>query len=98
MFRIFQETLTNVARHSQATEVNIKLYFNVNNKLIMEIADNGVGIDDEQINSPKSLGLFGMKERVNILNGEMEIISEQGKGTKVRVAIPDSDDDAGNNK
>ena len=64
----------------------------------MEIADNGVGIDEEQINSSKSLGLFGMRERVNILNGEMEITSEQGKGTMVRVSIPDTKEDIGINK
>ena len=50
--------------------------------------DNGVGIDEEQISSPKSLGLFGMRERVNILNGEVKIIGEHGKGTIVRVLIP----------
>ena len=98
VFRIFQETLTNVARHSGATRVDIKLNFHVDNKLIMEIADNGVGIDEEQINSPKSLGLFGMRERVNILNGEMEIIGEHGNGTKVRVLIPVSIEEVGNNK
>jgi signal transduction histidine kinase len=98
VFRIFQETLTNVARHSGATKVDIKLNFHDDNKLIMEIADNGVGIDEEQINSPKSLGLFGMRERVNILNGEMEIIGEHGKGTKVRVLIPVSIEDVGNKK
>jgi signal transduction histidine kinase len=98
VFRIFQETLTNVARHSGATRVDIKLNFHVDNKLIMEIADNGVGIDEEQINSPKSLGLFGMRERVNILNGEMEIIGEQGKGTRVRAFIPVSIEELANSK
>ncbi len=96
VFRIFQETLTNVARHSGATKVDIKLNFHVDNKLTMEITDNGVGIDEEQINSLKSLGLFGMRERVNILNGEMEIIGERGKGTKVKVLIPVSIEELGN--
>ena len=54
----------------------------------MEISDNGVGIDKEQIDSTKSFGIFGMRERINILNGEMEIIGEHGKGTRVRVSIP----------
>jgi len=88
VFRIFQETLTNVARHSSANKVEVKLNFYDENKLVMEIADNGVGIDEEQINSPKSLGLFGMRERVNILKGEMEIIGEHEKGTTVKVTIP----------
>jgi PAS domain S-box-containing protein len=88
VFRIFQETLTNVARHSDATKVDVNLNFYDDNKLIMEIADNGVGIEQDQINSSKSLGLFGMRERVNILKGRVEIIGEHGKGTKVRVSIP----------
>jgi PAS domain S-box-containing protein len=97
VFRIFQETLTNVARHSGATKVDVNLIFYDDNKLIIDIADNGVGIEQEQINSSKSLGLFGMRERVNILNGKMEIIGEPGKGTKVRVSIPILKEDAGNN-
>jgi PAS domain S-box-containing protein len=88
VFRIFQETLTNVARHSGATKVDVNLNFYDDNKLIMEIADNGVGIEEEQINSLKSLGLFGMRERVNILRGSVEITGEKGKGTKVSVSIP----------
>ncbi|MCH7963994.1 MAG: PAS domain S-box protein [Bacteroidetes bacterium] len=88
VFRIFQETLTNVARHSSANKLDVKLNFYDDNKLVMEIADNGVGIDEEQINSPKSLGLFGMRERVNILKGEMEIIGEHEKGTTIKVTIP----------
>ena len=93
VFRIFQETLTNVARHSGATKIDVNLNFYDDNKLIMEIADNGVGIEQEQLNSPRSLGLFGMRERVNILKGEIEIIGEQGKGTMVRVSIPVSKKD-----
>ncbi|MGB5849975.1 MAG: ATP-binding protein, partial [Ignavibacteriaceae bacterium] len=98
VFRIFQETLTNVARHSGATKVDVNLNFYDDNKLIMEIADNGVGIDEEQINSSKSLGLFGMRERVNILKGSVEIIGDHGKGTKVKVSIPVSKEDVENNK
>ncbi|MGB5896460.1 MAG: PAS domain S-box protein, partial [Ignavibacteriaceae bacterium] len=98
IFRIFQETLTNVARHSGATKVDVNLNFYDDNKLIMEIADNGVGIDEEQINSSKSLGLFGMRERVNILKGSVEIIGDHGKGTKVKVSIPVSKEDVENNK
>jgi signal transduction histidine kinase len=88
VFRIFQETLTNVARHSGATKVDVILNFYDDDNLIMEITDSGVGIDEEQINSLKSLGLFGMRERVNILKGKMEITGKPGKGTKVRVSIP----------
>jgi PAS domain S-box-containing protein len=98
VFRIFQETLTNIARHSSAAKVDVNLNFYDDDKLIMEITDNGIGIDEEQINSSKSLGLFGMRERVNILKGKIEIIGEHGKGTKVRVSIPVSKEDVGSNK
>jgi signal transduction histidine kinase len=64
----------------------------------MEITDSGVGIDEEQINSSKSRGLFGMRERVNILKGKMEIVGKHGKGTKVRVSIPVSKENVGSNK
>jgi PAS domain S-box-containing protein len=98
VFRIFQEALTNVARHSGADKVDVNLNFYDDNKLIMEITDSGVGIDEEQINSSKSLGLFGMRERVNILKGKMEIVGKHGKGTKVRVSIPVSKENVGSNK
>ncbi|MGD8305610.1 MAG: PAS domain S-box protein [Ignavibacteria bacterium] len=88
VFRIVQETLTNVARHSNATRVDIKLDFQENNRLILEIHDNGVGIDNRKIKSPKSFGLIGMKERVSLLNGTMEVIGNPSKGTLVRVSIP----------
>jgi signal transduction histidine kinase len=98
VFRIFQETLTNVARHSGATKVDVNLNFYNDDKLIMDIADNGVGIEQEKIYSSKSLGLFGMRERVNILKGNMEIISDPGKGTKVSVSIPVSIEETNDNK
>jgi PAS domain S-box-containing protein len=88
VFRIFQETLTNVARHSGATVINIDLNFKDNNELVLEIVDNGKGIKKAEIYSPKSFGLFGMKERVNILNGKLKIVGKKNKGTKVNVSIP----------
>jgi PAS domain S-box-containing protein len=88
VFRIFQETLTNIARHSEASRVDVKLDFLENKKLILEIHDNGIGIDSEIVRSPKSFGLIGMKERVNILKGTMEIIGMPSKGTLVRVIMP----------
>ena len=98
VFRIFQETLTNVARHSGATVVDINLNFRDDGFFVMDISDNGVGIDEDQVRSSQSFGLFGMRERVNILKGEMEIVGEHGKGTKVRVSIPVLKEEMGNNK
>ncbi len=88
VFRIFQETLTNIARHSKATKVDIKFDFKMDKKLLIEIQDNGVGIDNKTINSPNSLGLIGMRERVNILKGKMEIAGYPSKGTTVKISIP----------
>jgi PAS domain S-box-containing protein len=88
VFRIFQETLTNVARHSRATKVDTNLNIQDNDLLVMEISDNGVGIEKEKSESPKSLGLIGMRERVSILKGDLEIIGKKGVGTTVRISIP----------
>jgi len=87
VFRIFQESLTNVARHSKATKVHARLQFD-DNTLKMEIRDNGIGITEDQINSPKSLGLIGLKERVNPWGGEVIISGVHSKGTTVKVLLP----------
>ena len=88
VFRILQETLTNIARHSGATEADIVLDLKENKILTMEVSDNGIGINNEQATSKKSLGIFGMRERVNLLNGQLEISGKTGKGTKVKIRIP----------
>ena len=87
IFRIFQETLTNVARHSRATRVEIILREKAG-RLALQIRDNGIGIKEEQIIDPKSLGLIGIRERAYSQGGEAKIIGVQGKGTTVTVAIP----------
>jgi len=87
VFRIFQESLTNVARHSKATKVHARLQFD-DHTLKMEIRDNGIGITEDQINSPKSLGLIGLKERVNPWGGKVIISGVHSKGTTVKVILP----------
>jgi len=87
VFRIFQETLTNIARHSGANFVNINLTCS-DKELVLEVKDNGKGISDSQLNNPKSLGIIGMRERVNILRGELNISGNHGEGTTVKVTIP----------
>jgi len=87
-FRILQEALSNVAKHSQATLVKIN-HSNQSGKLILEIIDNGIGFDKNISGRQDSYGMIGMKERVILLEGELEIISEVGHGTCVRVEIPD---------
>ncbi|HNO12452.1 MAG TPA: ATP-binding protein, partial [bacterium] len=86
-FRIFQETLTNVMRHAEATEVVIE-FFAEQERLNLIIRDNGKGITKVQLNSPHSLGLVGMRERIQHLQGEISISGDQGKGTAVHVSLP----------
>jgi signal transduction histidine kinase len=87
LFRIVQETMTNVARHANASEIKINLSY-LNGVLSLDIQDNGKGISDEEINSMNSLGLLGMKERIAPLNGEVLVSGVSGKGTSVTVRVP----------
>lgn len=87
LFRIVQEALTNVARHSMATLVQIYLDTR-DNVLFLEILDNGKGIEDEKIKSSKSLGIIGLRERVQLLHGHFFIGKAKGGGTKVSIMIP----------
>ena len=87
IFRIFQESLTNIARHAGATEVNVLIKENAGT-LIMEIKDNGKGITEKEINDPKSFGLTGIRERIRLLNGRVDITGTHHRGTVVYVAIP----------
>jgi signal transduction histidine kinase len=87
VYRIVQEALTNVARHSQASLVKILIKADSEN-ILVEINDNGKGIRDEDLENPKAFGLIGMRERVRILNGRMSIVRNEGMGTTVSVKIP----------
>lgn len=87
LFRIYQEALTNVARHADANYV--KSFFLIRDgKIILEICDNGKGMREEEIESSKSFGLFGIRERILIWKGEAKILSKAGKGTTISVSIP----------
>jgi signal transduction histidine kinase len=87
LFRIVQEGLTNVARHSLASLVQIYLDSR-DNVLFLEILDNGKGIEDEKIKSSKSLGIIGLRERVMLLSGQFFIGKAKGGGTKISIMIP----------
>lgn len=86
-FRIFQETLTNIIRHAQASRVDVHLA-EQRGSLILTVKDNGRGITREQISNIKSIGLLGMRERAALLGGEVTITGTHRKGTKVVVSIP----------
>jgi signal transduction histidine kinase len=87
LFRIFQEALTNITRHARATEVRVALTCGPES-LLLEISDNGVGMEGEKVNQTESLGILGMKERANIFGGEVSLSGEKGRGTTVKVSIP----------
>ncbi len=87
VFRILQETLTNVARHANATRVKVTLNEKVG-KLMLRINDNGKGITPRQISGSKSLGLIGIRERAYSLGGEARIVGNAARGTTVTVTIP----------
>ncbi len=87
LFRILQEALTNVAIHSQATEVKIQLHA-APDLLIMEVKDNGIGFDENNIVKLDSYGMIGMKERVLLLGGKVTISGKSGEGTCVMVEMP----------
>jgi signal transduction histidine kinase len=87
MFRIFQEILTNVARHSRATRVDMELTI-AEDHVALDVVDNGVGIADSDLNGKKSLGLLGMHERALLFGGEVKITGTPGHGTRVSVSIP----------
>jgi PAS domain S-box-containing protein len=87
LFRVFQEALTNIARHSGAAKVNVRLKQG-KNKLVMEIQDNGRGLKEDDVQPHKSLGILGMRERVQLMEGTFTIQGTLGEGTKIRVSVP----------
>lgn len=86
LFRIFQELLTNVARHANATRVNATLTDSPQLALVIE--DNGRGIREDQFEDSRALGFLGMRERVQPFGGSIDVKGVEGKGTQVSVAIP----------
>lgn len=87
IFRIFQESLTNVARHAHATRVEARLRCE-NDRIIFQVFDNGTGFDPEVAKERKSLGLIGMRERALLLNGDFKTEGVPGSGTTTTLTIP----------
>jgi len=87
LFRIFQESLTNVARHSGASHVHVELII-ASNHITLRINDNGRGFNMNKAAEKQTLGILGMKERAIMMGGNYNIESEGGKGTTVMVIVP----------
>jgi signal transduction histidine kinase len=85
LYRVVQEAISNIAKHSQATKVEIRLIY-LERKIQLDVSDDGVGFD---VNQPrKGMGLNFMKERVESLDGKLEVISQSGKGSQIRILLP----------
>ncbi|MDP2152609.1 MAG: histidine kinase [Methylotenera sp.] len=87
LFRICQESMSNIAKHANATAVNVELNLHYG-EIIMKISDNGVGIDFADTYKPNSFGLRGMQERVAALYGSFDIDKLAEKGTAITVTLP----------
>jgi two-component system sensor histidine kinase DegS len=88
IYRVAQESLQNIAKHSQATQVNLLLQ-STDKKVRLSVSDNGVGFDTEAaLCKPMSFGLAGMRERARLLDGELTIRSTPGKGAMVVLELP----------
>ncbi len=87
LFRIFQETITNIARHAGASAVWVRLTQD-DKELHLEVVDNGKGISRSQSEDSRSFGIIGIRERVNLWNGQIRIAGRRNRGTTVSVTIP----------
>jgi len=87
IFRIFQEALSNIERHSLASMVETRIKLEDNN-LVFDIKDNGKGFDVELAKTKASFGLLGIYERISILNGYISVVSSENKGTEILLRIP----------
>jgi len=87
VFRIFQEALTNVARHARATRVEAELKVQ-GDTLELRVSDNGIGVSREKVTASRSLGLLGMQERALMFDGHLEVEGAPGRGTTVRLIMP----------
>jgi signal transduction histidine kinase len=87
LFRILQESLTNIIRHAQATQVEVELNRD-GSWLYMKIADNGIGMQKSTRRKTSTFGLAGIKERISMLGGELQIDSGEAKGTVLSISIP----------
>jgi PAS domain S-box-containing protein len=86
IFRIIQEALTNIGRHSKATKVNVSL-IKEGNSVSLTIKDNGIGFDNKALEDKKTFGLMGMQERAASIGASFNIESKKGKGTVIKLKL-----------
>jgi two-component system sensor histidine kinase DegS len=97
VFRVIQESMTNVRKHAQATQVLVKIEF-IKNRVNVVVRDNGCGFDVEKVTAEKSgqaFGLLGMRERITLLKGKFKLKSAPGQGTEVILSLPTAPEENG---
>lgn len=97
VFRVIQESMTNIRKYARATEVLIKIEF-AKNRINVVVRDNGCGFDVEKAIAEKSgmaFGLIGMRERIQLLKGRFEVKSSPGQGTEVILSVPTAHEENG---
>jgi len=88
IYRVTQESLQNIAKHSQATHINLLLVFTDKN-IRLSVSDNGSGFDPQTAGKkPGSFGLAGMRERASLLGGSLTVRSRPEKGTRLILQLP----------
>jgi signal transduction histidine kinase len=87
VYRIVQEAVTNVIRHAQATRLDV-LLDQRNDRLVVLVEDNGIGFDPWEVSDKDHLGIIGMRERAEMLGGELQVECSPGTGTTIRVEVP----------
>ena len=87
IYRIAQEALSNISRHSSASAVTFALR-QIGDNFLMTISDNGVGFDPTHVNDPHAVGLVGMRERARLIGARLELQSTPGRGTTVLLEVP----------
>ncbi|MCE9633107.1 MAG: PAS domain S-box protein [Methylophilales bacterium] len=88
LYRIVQESVTNILRYAKANEVHIRLARTKTGKISLTVQDNGVGMDNDKVDQTRHFGLLGMRERVQALSGIFSVKSELGSGVAIKVEIP----------
>jgi signal transduction histidine kinase len=92
VFRVFQEALTNVAKHARAKHVDVQV-FATEELVTLEVRDDGVGVAARDLDKPESFGVRGMQERVHHLGGWLDVSGAPGQGTTIMLSIPRASND-----
>jgi len=92
LFRMFQEMVNNILKHSKATHVNIAVNYSIDNKFVLKVEDNGIGFDIDkkrtQATSSSGIGLKSMTNRASLIGAQITVQSQLGKGTSIKVELP----------